>query len=79
MALVLAEARLQALERGRPPLLLLDEVAAHLDRVRRTALYEALDALGAQAWMTGTEPAMFDNLGERAQHFRVVDGNAVAR
>lgn len=79
IALVLAYARLLAAEHGAPPLLLLDEVAAHLDRVRRTALYEEIKALGAQAWMTGTDAAMFESLGSAAQHFRVVDGNVVPR
>ena len=79
IALVLAYARLLAAEHGAPPLLLLDEVAAHLDRVRRTALYEEIKALGAQAWMTGTDAAMFESLGPAAQHFRVVDGNVVPR
>ncbi|MGO8869031.1 MAG: DNA replication/repair protein RecF [Alphaproteobacteria bacterium] len=79
LSLVLAHARLETLERGSAPLLLLDEVAAHLDRVRRTALYEELAALGSQAWLSGTDEAMFESLGAGAQHFRVVDGNVVPR
>lgn len=79
MSLVLAHARLQAAEHGAAPLLLLDEVGAHLDRVRRTALYEEIKALRTQAWMTGTDEAMFESLGSSAQYFRVVDGNVVAR
>jgi DNA replication and repair protein RecF len=79
IALVLAHARLQALEHAAPPLLLLDEVAAHLDRVRRTALYDELRALGAQAWMTGTDETLFESMGDNAQYFRVVDGNVVPR
>ncbi|HUC63301.1 MAG TPA: DNA replication/repair protein RecF [Alphaproteobacteria bacterium] len=79
VALVLAQARLQASLHAAPPLLLLDEVGAHLDRVRRAALYDELVALGAQAWMTGTDEALFESLGARAQYFRVVDGNVVAR
>ena len=79
IALVLAQARLQALEHSAPPLLLLDEVAAHLDRVRRAALYEELRTLGAQAWMTGTDEALFESMGGNAQFFRVVDGNVVPR
>jgi len=47
--------------------------------VRRTALYEELAALGSQAWLSGTDEAMFESLGAGAQHFRVVDGNVVAR
>lgn len=79
IALVLGHARLQALEHAAAPLLLLDEVGAHLDRVRRAALYEELKALGAQAWMTGTDESTFESLGPAAQHFRVVDGNVVPR
>ena len=53
------------------PILLLDEVAAHLDAVRRSALFEELLALDVQAWLTGTEAALFAELGEQAQFFRV--------
>ena len=79
LALVLAHARLETLERGAVPLLLLDEVAAHLDRVRRQALDEELLAFGSQVWLTGTDEAMFESLGTGAQHLRVVDGNVVPR
>jgi len=79
IALVLAQARLLALEHAAAPLLLLDEVAAHLDRVRRAALYEEIRSLGSQAWMTGTDEAMFESLGDQAQYFRVVGGNVVPR
>ena len=78
ICIVLAHARVLAKERGAPPLLLLDEVAAHLDPRRREALYEELLALGAQAWMTGTEASLFRPLKDRAQFFRVLDGAAVA-
>lgn len=71
LSIVLAHARLVALERDAPPVLLLDEVAAHLDRARRTRLFEEVLALGAQAWLTGTEAALFDELGPAAQHYRV--------
>jgi DNA replication and repair protein RecF len=79
IALVLAHARLQALEHSALGLLLLDEVAAHLDRARRAALYEELRALGVQAWMTGTDEALFDGMGDNAQYFRVIGGDVVAR
>ncbi len=74
VALVLATARLHAAERGAAPLLLLDEVAAHLDGARRSALLDALCRLGAQAWLTGTDRAMFDGLDRQAQFFSVCDG-----
>jgi DNA replication and repair protein RecF len=71
IAIVLAEARLRSAEGSRLPLLLLDEVAAHLDPGRRRDLFEQLCALGAQAWLTGTDPALFAPLGARAQYFSV--------
>ena len=73
VAIVLAAARLAMAERGRTPILLLDEVAAHLDDTRRQALYAEIAALGAQAWMTGTDKTLFDALGEEAQHFTIRD------
>lgn len=73
LSIVLANARLRALERGAPPILLLDEVAAHLDADRRAALYADLIALGAQAWLTGTDAALFAPLAGKAQFFRVAD------
>lgn len=74
IAIVLANARLQTAERGRVPLLLLDEVAAHLDADRREALFEEVLALGAQAWFTGTDRAVFDSLAGRAQYVAVRAG-----
>lgn len=73
IGLILAHARLIKAERGRPPILLLDEVAAHLDVVRRGALYEILQDLGAQVWLTGTERALFCQIQDRAQFFDVRD------
>ena len=74
IAIVLANARLQAQERACLPLLLLDEVAAHLDRSRRQALFDAVAALGAQAWLTGTERTLFEALAGRAQFLAVRNG-----
>jgi DNA replication and repair protein RecF len=70
---VLAHARAVTAEAGAPPLLLLDEVAAHLDTARRANLYDALCGLGAHAFLTGTEPALFTPLGPRAQHFALAE------
>jgi DNA replication and repair protein RecF len=78
IAVLLAHARLLTLERGAPPLLLLDEVAAHLDAARRQALYEEIIGLGAQAWLTGTDAADFHGLAGRAQFFTVHDGTVHA-
>jgi len=73
IAIVLANARLMASERGASPVLLLDEVAAHLDEARREALFEEILALGSQAWMTGTDAVLFDPLAGRASRFRIED------
>ena len=70
---MLAEARLRCAQGERLPLLLLDEVTAHLDAGRRLDLFEQLCALDAQAWLTGTDPALFAPLGGRAQYFAVRD------
>ena len=78
VSIVLAHARLVALARGRPPLLLLDEIAAHLDAERRAALSDEIVALGAQSWMTGTDAGLFEPLAGRAQLLRVVDGTIAA-
>ena len=72
--IVLAGATLHADDSGSAPILLLDEVGAHLDRDRRAALFDAVLALDSQAWITGTEPEAFAALGDRAQRFAVADG-----
>src|SRR5205814_1519068 len=59
ISILLAHARLQQAVRGEPPLLLLDEIAAHLDASRRAALFDALLRLDSQAWLTGTDEAVF--------------------
>jgi len=77
VSIALAHARLVTLSRGRPPLLLLDEIAAHLDSERRSALFEEVVALGVQSWMTGTDAELFKPLAGRAQILRVADGAVV--
>jgi DNA replication and repair protein RecF len=73
--LVLAQsARLSRAESAPNPILLLDEVAAHLDPSRRAALFDEIEALGLQAFLTGTEAALFEGLKNRAQGVRVDDG-----
>jgi DNA replication and repair protein RecF len=79
VSLILANARALAADLGAPPLLLLDEVAAHLDANRRAALYEEIWALGAQAWMTGTGPELFEALGDRAQRVEVTEQSGLSR
>jgi DNA replication and repair protein RecF len=77
IGLVLAHARLVAAMSGITPLVLLDEIAAHLDPRRRTALYDALLALGCQVWMTGADPALFTDLPGGSQRIRVEAGRAL--
>jgi DNA replication and repair protein RecF len=75
ISIVLANAReLAAMRDGHAPLLLLDEIAAHLDARRRAALFDEILALGAQAWVTGTDLSLFENLGTRADIFLVEAG-----
>jgi DNA replication and repair protein RecF len=78
VSIALAHARLVALSRGKPPLLLLDEIAAHLDGERRAALFDEVVALGVQSWMTGTDAELFKPLVGRAQILRVTDGSIAA-
>lgn len=72
--LVLAHAKLVGDVSGMTPILLLDEIAAHLDEGRRAALFDLIDTIGCQAWMTGTDGPMFEALGKRAQFFTVASG-----
>lgn len=74
--MILAQARLTANLTGFAPVLLLDEVAAHFDHRRRQSLFDLIDALGGQAFMTGTDRSLFEALGSRAQFFSVSNGHA---
>jgi DNA replication and repair protein RecF len=77
VGLVLAHARLVADMSGIAPLALLDEVAAHFDPRRRAALFEALERIGGQVFLTGADPAAFAGLASRAQSFEVACGRIV--
>ncbi|MEM8979202.1 MAG: DNA replication/repair protein RecF [Pseudomonadota bacterium] len=79
ISLILANARALKEDLGYAPLVLLDEVAAHLDPTRRAALYDEISALGAQAWMTGTERSLFEALGDRARYLNVTDTNGISK
>jgi len=74
LSIILAHAELVRALSGRPLVILLDEVAAHLDPLRRAALFERLRATGGQVWMTGTEAGLFDGLGA-ATRLTVADGH----
>ena len=77
LGVVLAQARALAADPGAgPSLLLIDEAAAHLDVVRRAALFDELLANPGQAWLTGTDENLFEAFGARAQAFEIRDGAA---
>lgn len=79
ISLVLSNARALAEDEGAPPIILLDEVAAHLDTARRAALYDEICALKAQAWMTGTGHELFEELESRAQQLEVFEEDGVSQ
>jgi DNA replication and repair protein RecF len=79
IGLVLAHASLVAEMTGITPLLLLDEVVAHLDPSRRLALFDELAKLGAQVWMTGADPAAFAGIGVSGEIFGVDSGQIARR
>ena len=74
IGLILAQARLVQQMSGIAPLVLLDEVAAHLDPLRRAALFERLVTLGGQVWMTGTDASLFEAMPSHASVFCVASG-----
>ena len=74
IGLILAHAELVAERTGQRPILLLDEIAAHLDPSRRAALFERLGTAGGQVWMTGTEAGLFAETGAEASWFEIADG-----
>jgi DNA replication and repair protein RecF len=78
LSTILAHAGLVADMRAEAPIILLDEVAAHLDPSRRHALFERLAATGSQVWMTGTEAGLFDGIGSQAQLIEVDHGHLTA-
>jgi DNA replication and repair protein RecF len=78
ISLCLANARALATATGAAPILLLDEVAAHLDTSRRRALFTEIEALGAQAWMTGTGPELFEGLAGPALRLAVTESGGVS-
>ena len=77
IGIILAHAKLITAERGSPPILLLDEVAAHLDEDRRAALYGLLQDLGGQVWLTGTDENLFTAIEGSAQFFEVRNSRVI--
>ncbi|MFL2933716.1 MAG: DNA replication/repair protein RecF [Thalassobaculaceae bacterium] len=74
IAIILSHARLRKIEFGHSPLMLLDEVTAHLDSQRRDMLFDILESLDSQVWMTGTEVSLFTSIQTRAQFFEISNG-----
>lgn len=74
ISIILANTRLQTGLQGKAPVLLLDEITAHLDQKRRLALFDEIVAMNVQAWMTGTDYILFSELEDRAQFFTVQEG-----
>lgn len=74
IGITLASARLSTHQFGAPPLLLLDEIAAHLDVERRGSLFDELTDIGSQVWLTGTDRSLFDQMQNRAKFFHLSDG-----
>ncbi len=79
ISMVLSNARALVADSGIPPILLLDEVSAHLDSGRRAALYDEICALGAQAWLTGTGAELFDGLSDRVNLLEISDSGGVSK
>ena len=75
ISIMLAHAMVREQEFGNAPLILLDEVAAHLDELRRGGLFDLLGALKSQVWMTGTDISLFRTLGDKADFYNISDGN----
>ena len=74
ISIILAHVSLRTQVRGQPPLLLLDEVVAHLDEARRQHLFDRVVESGVQAWLTGTDASVFEGLGDAARILNVANG-----
>jgi len=77
IGIILAAAKLYREERGYMPLLLLDEISAHLDVARRESLFKLIMQMDVQAWITGTEKDFFSSLGEDVQRVEIKEGNLI--
>ena len=77
ISIILAQTKCQTLDKGFAPVLLLDEVVAHLDDLKREALLEKIKDLGIQAWITSTDPKLFASLADEAQFLEVRNNSVV--
>ena len=71
ISIILAQTKCQTLDKGFPPVLLLDEIVAHLDDAKREALLEKIRDLSVQAWITSTDAELFASMRSYAQFFEV--------
>lgn len=78
ISIILAQSKCQTLHKGFAPVLLLDEVVAHLDDVKREALLEKVRELNVQAWITSTNPELFNSLKNEAQFMEVRNNNIIS-
>lgn len=78
VSIVLAHALMMQAEKGFVPLILLDEVAAHLDRARREQLFAQLSGLNGQVWLTGTDAGIFSSLPAKTRRFAVDEGRVIS-
>ncbi len=79
IAVILAHARLQDRRLGRVPIMLFDDVAAHLDAKRRAALFEAVRSLGGQCWFSGTDGEQFNELTKTAQFVKILPAKSAGQ
>ena len=77
LSIILSQARAATLKKGIVPVLLFDEIASHLDAIRRLELFEEICQIGAQTWMTGTDEKLFGDLKGKATFFNVENGNVI--
>jgi DNA replication and repair protein RecF len=77
LSIILAQARALAAAKNMAPVILLDEVVAHLDPTRRLELFDEIRASGAQVWMSGTDASLFDGIRGGAQFFQVENARVI--
>ena len=79
ISIILAQTKCQTLDKGFAPVLLLDEVVAHLDEFKREALLSKIKELELQAWITSTDPYLFTSLKNEAQFFEVKSNQLIEK
>jgi DNA replication and repair protein RecF len=74
IAIIVSHANLRKMDFGEAPVMLLDEITAHLDSQRRDVLFDVLESLGSQILMTGTDVSLFESIESQAQFFKISNG-----